>query len=32
MYDFDSNCRIDLGDFAALASNWLECFVVPDCL
>lgn len=31
-YDFNNNCKVDLPDFAELASNWLECFSVPDCL
>lgn len=31
-YDFNSNCKIDLGDFAELAANWLVCQRVPDCV
>jgi hypothetical protein len=29
-YDFDGNCRIDLGDLAALASNWMACGRYPQ--
>lgn len=31
-YDFNGNCKIDLGDFAELAANWLTCQQVPDCI
>lgn len=31
-YDFNGNCKIDLGDFAQLASHWLACQRVPDCV
>jgi hypothetical protein len=28
-YDFDNNCRVDLADFAAFASEWLSCGRYP---
>jgi hypothetical protein len=28
-YDFDNNCRIDISDFAMLASEWLKCGRYP---
>lgn len=28
-YDFNSNCKIDIGDFAILAANWLDCGLYP---
>jgi hypothetical protein len=31
-YDFDRNCKVDLGDFAMLAAQWLTCYQVPDCV
>jgi hypothetical protein len=31
-YDFDRNCKVDLGDFAMLAAEWLTCYQVPDCV
>ncbi|MBN1817580.1 MAG: discoidin domain-containing protein [Sedimentisphaerales bacterium] len=30
--DVDDNCMINLVDLAALASGWLDCGLVPDCL
>ncbi|HDS85492.1 MAG TPA: hypothetical protein ENN97_09900 [Phycisphaerales bacterium] len=32
LYDFNGNCKIDLGDIAELASHWLTCQRVPDCI
>ncbi|MBN2513048.1 MAG: immunoglobulin domain-containing protein [Sedimentisphaerales bacterium] len=31
-YDFNQNCKIDLGDFAELAANWMACQQVPNCV
>lgn len=31
-YDFNGNCKIDLGDVAELAGQWLTCQRVPDCI
>jgi hypothetical protein len=28
-YDFNNNCKIDIGDFAILAANWLDCGLYP---
>lgn len=28
-YDFNKNCKVDLGDFAMLASEWLKCGRYP---
>ena len=28
-YDFNGNCKIDIGDFAMLAANWLACGRYP---
>ena len=30
--DLSGDCRVDLEDFAILATNWLECNLVPDCI
>ncbi len=30
-YDLNGNCRVDLPDLVLLASEWLECNLVPDC-
>ncbi len=30
-YDLNGNCRVDLPDLVLLASQWLECNLVPDC-
>lgn len=30
-FDFDRNCRIDLGDLAAMAAVWLDCGLYPEC-
>lgn len=30
-FDFDGNCRVDLADFARMASGWLSCGSYPDC-
>ncbi len=30
--DFDENCKVDLADFALMATEWLECNIYPDCL
>ncbi|MBE0534852.1 MAG: immunoglobulin domain-containing protein [Phycisphaerae bacterium] len=30
-WDLNGNCRVDLGDLMLLASQWLECNLVPDC-
>ncbi|HPP57434.1 MAG TPA: DNRLRE domain-containing protein [Anaerohalosphaeraceae bacterium] len=29
-YDFNNNCLVDLADFAAVASQWLECGLYPE--
>ena len=29
--DFDNDCVVDLGDFAAVASDWLTCGLYPNC-
>ena len=31
-YDFNKNCVVDLADFAVMASHWMECYLVPDCI
>ncbi|MCE5187283.1 MAG: immunoglobulin domain-containing protein [Planctomycetaceae bacterium] len=31
-YDFNDNCKIDLGDLAELAAVWLHCKQVPACV
>ena len=28
-YDYNNNCKVDLADFAAFASTWLECNRIP---
>ncbi len=30
--DLSGNCRVDIEDFAILATSWLECNLVPDCM
>ena len=30
--DGNSDCRVDLNDLAAVASEWLECNIVPTCI
>ena len=30
--DLSGNCRVDLSDLMILASQWLDCGLVPDCL
>ncbi|MCK5270802.1 MAG: LamG domain-containing protein [Sedimentisphaerales bacterium] len=30
-YDLNEDCRVDLLDFAMLATKWLECNLVPTC-
>lgn len=30
-FDYDGNCVVDLGDFAALAALWLDCGLYPAC-
>ncbi|MEJ5260924.1 MAG: LamG-like jellyroll fold domain-containing protein [Anaerohalosphaeraceae bacterium] len=30
-FDYDRNCRVDLGDLAALAAAWLDCGLYPQC-
>ena len=29
IYDFDKNCKVDLGDLSILATNWLSCGLYP---
>ena len=31
-YDLTDDCRVDLEDFALLATGWMECNLVPDCM
>lgn len=31
-YDLNDDCIVNLSDFALIASHWLECFIVPDCI
>ncbi|MCE5185919.1 MAG: immunoglobulin domain-containing protein [Planctomycetaceae bacterium] len=31
-YDYNDNCIVDLADFAMMASHWMDCFSVPDCI
>ena len=31
-YDLNGDCRVNLGDVAELAVNWLNCGLYPDCL
>ncbi|MCE5185234.1 MAG: hypothetical protein LLF76_03815 [Planctomycetaceae bacterium] len=28
--DYNNNCRVDLGDFAVLAANWMNCGLYPE--
>lgn len=30
--DLNDDCKVDLGDFAMLANQWLDCALVPDCI
>lgn len=30
-YDWDSNCKVDLPDFASIAAQWLDCGLYPNC-
>lgn len=30
-YDFNGNCVVDLSDFAAMAAQWLDCGLYPEC-
>lgn len=30
--DLNNDCKIDLGDFAMLAADWLDCGLIPDCM
>ncbi len=30
-YDWDGNCKVDLGDFAIFAAQWLTCGMYPEC-
>lgn len=31
-YDLNGDCRVNLGDLAELAAEWLNCGLYPDCL
>ena len=31
-FDFNGNCKVDLGDFVTLAENWAACNIVPTCI
>lgn len=31
-YDVNDDCIVDLSDFAMMASHWMDCFAVPDCI
>jgi hypothetical protein len=31
MFDYNGNCVVDLGDFAAMAGQWLDCGLYPEC-
>jgi hypothetical protein len=31
-YDLNGDCIVNLGDFAILAGQWLDCGLVPDCV
>jgi len=31
-YDLNNDCQVDLEDFALLATSWMECNLVPDCM
>lgn len=30
-YDWDGNCKVDIGDFAIFAAQWLTCGMYPEC-
>lgn len=31
-FDWNGNCKVDIGDLAIFAASWLNCRIVPDCL
>lgn len=32
VYDFNNDCVVNLSDVAEMASHWMECYQVPDCI
>ncbi len=32
IYDFNNDCVVNLADVAEMASHWLTCLMVPDCI